>query len=597
MCGIVGFINQNDHLKKSDLLDMLNKIQHRGPDNLSISIQNNVYLGHARLSIIDLNSSSNQPMEYEHYTIVFNGEIYNYKEIREKLQEEGHVFKTQGDTEVILHAYEQWGEKCQTFLRGMWAFVIYDKKNNILFGSRDRMGIKPLYFKKTDDYFSFASEIKPLLGLDENVKANMNVVSTYLLTNLMNFDNQTFFQDIYQLEGGTSFKFDISSGEFEVNRYYDLAESIKNKRESTTNDFNNVLDTSFEIHVQSDVQVGTCLSGGVDSSTVTAKVSSLLKKDKIKSITAKSISKETDESKFAKIVAEHLKIDWCVVEPNYEYFKTNIEECLYYQEEPVGGPSIFMQYAVMQEAKKQGIKVLMDGQGGDETLLGYERYYSWMLSDLIRKRKIKDFFTEFPKIVKNSKLGYIDLFKQYVYFNNFKLRVNHLKQRHTNMKEVYIDLAIANFKKLGYENKSLEELQILELTKTNLPTLLKNEDRNSMLASIEARVPFVDHEVIETALKLPLKDKINNGYTKFCLRKYLESMVPKTISWRRDKKGFEAPTDIWLKEHMEVMNKYINESSLLKEIYTVLPELNNISDKEVWKLYNLAVWEKQYLSK
>lgn len=597
MCGIVGFINQNDHLNKDDLLVMLDKIQHRGPDNLSISIQNNVYLGHARLSIIDLNSSSNQPMQYKHCTIVFNGEIYNYKEIREKLQEEGHIFKTQGDTEVIIHAYEHWGEKCQSYLRGMWSFVIYDKEKNILFGSRDRMGIKPLYYIRKDNFLSFSSEIKPLLGLEKNLKPNMSVVSTYLLTNLMNYDNQTFFQNVYQLEGGSSFKFDISSGKFEINRYYDLAESIKNKRESTTSDFNKVLDKSFEIHVQSDVQVGTCLSGGVDSSTVTAKVSSILKNDNIKSITAKSISKETDETKFAKIVADHLNIDWHVVEPDYEYFKTNIEECLYYQEEPVGGPSIFMQYAVMQEAKRQGIKVIMDGQGGDETLLGYERYYSWMLSDLIRKKKIIPFVKEFPRIVKNSKLGYIDLLKQYVYFNNFKLRVKHLKKRHINMKEIYSDLAVDNFRKLGYENKNLEELQILELTKTNLPTLLKNEDRNSMLASIEARVPFVDHEVIETSLKLPLKNKINKGYTKFCLRKYLESMVPKTISWRRDKKGFEAPTDIWLKEHMEVMKKYINESSLLKEIYTVLPELDNISDKEIWKLYNLAVWEKQYLSK
>ncbi|WP_341301626.1 asparagine synthase (glutamine-hydrolyzing) [Lysinibacillus sp. FSL H8-0500] len=596
MCGIVGFIKNNVKFNEENLNEMLDKIRHRGPDNLSTYVQDNVYFGHARLSIIDLSDSSNQPMLYKHYSIIFNGEIYNYVELRMELEELGHRFETNGDTEVLLHAYEQWGIECQNKFRGMWAFVLYDKRENIIFGSRDRFGIKPLYYLHTKDAFAFASEIKPLLTLQSIPSPNMAIVSSYLVTNLINFDKQTFFNDIYQLEGGTYFFMDLKEKKINFERYYDLSKVIKNKETNITVDFEEVLDTSFKIHTRSDVLLGSCLSGGLDSSTVTAKVSELMKEGNLKSITAKSISPETDESHFAKVVADHLQLDWHIVEPGYEYFKNNIEECLYYQEEPVSGPSIFMQYTVMQKAKELGVKVMMDGQGGDETLLGYERYYSWMLSDLLRNKQYGLFLKEYKRITKHSKLTGITLMKQYMYFNNFKLRVKYLKKRQRLLKGEYMNLAISNLANLGYATKSLEEMQILELTKTNLPNLLKNEDRNSMLASIEARVPFVDHEVIEKALQLPLNKKINNGYTKYCLREYVSEILPDTISWRKDKKGFEAPTDIWIKNHRKIIEDYIQHSKLIKELYISLPKFEQLSYKESWKLYNLALWEKQYFS-
>lgn len=596
MCGIVGFITNSSGFNEENLNIMLDKIRHRGPDNLSTYVQGNVYFGHARLSIIDLSDSSNQPMLYEHYSIVFNGEIYNYVELRKELEQLGHCFETNGDTEVILHAYEQWGVECQNKFRGMWAFVLYDKQKNIIFGSRDRFGIKPLYYFQTKDTFGFASEIKPLLTLQGNPEPNMAIVSSYLVTNVINFDKQTFFKDIYQLEGGTYFLLDLTNRKISFKQYYDLSKIVKNKERNAAINFEEVLDTSFKIHTRSDVLLATCLSGGLDSSTVTAKVSKLMEQINLKSITAKSISPETDESNFAKIVADHLQLDWHVVEPDYEYFKNNIEECLYYQEEPVANPSIFMQYAVMQKAKKLGIKVMMDGQGGDEMLLGYERYYSWMLSDLLRNKQYGLFIKEYRQITKHSKLTGITLMKQYMYFNNFKLRIKYLKKRQQFLKEEYMNLAISNLANLGYATKSLEEIQILELTKTNLPNLLKNEDRNSMLASIEARVPFVDHEVIEGALQLPLNERINNGYTKYCLREYASKMLPDKISWRKDKKGFEAPTDIWIKNHQEIIEDYIRHSKLIKELYVTLPKFKDLPFKESWKLYNLALWEKQYFS-
>lgn len=596
MCGIVGFTNSNNIFSEDHIDKMLFEINHRGPDNTSSYYAGNVGLGHVRLSIIDLSEISNQPMVYKQYTIVFNGEIYNYLELKEELQRLGHTFHTNGDTEVILHAFEEWGEECQSRFRGMWAFVIYDSQKKEFFGSRDRFGIKPLYYKIIKGEIAFSSEIKPLLILEsKKPKPNMEVISSYIVTSLINYNNETFFLDIYQLEGGTFFIYNLLNKELNIKRYYDLQKQLNNKRKSTFTDIKKILDKSLELHIRSDVPIGTCLSGGIDSSTVTSVVSEMTKDNKIYSVTAKSESKRSDESHFAKIVADYTGVEWEVVEPNYEYFKNNIEECLYYQEEPVGSPSILMQYAVMQKAKELNIKVMMDGQGGDESFLGYERFYTFLLSGLLKRGNIFSFLKTYIQIVKNSKLTTLQLFKQYIYFNKIDIRVKHLSSRHKTMKKKYKEYAFENLINLGYGKLDLEEMQVLELTKTNLPALLKYEDRNSMLASIEARVPFVDHEVIECAVKLSAEEKVSNGYTKYSLRKYSEKYLPVEISWRRDKKGFDAPNEIWLAQHKNIMKDYIENSPLIKELYTDVPKIDELMELDSWKLYNLSVWEKQFL--
>lgn len=601
MCGIVGLIDKNTEIsnKQGKILisDMLKKIAHRGPDNNSFEVTGNVYFGHTRLSILDLAEISNQPMKYKDYLIIFNGEIYNYLELKEELINIGHEFVTNGDTEVILHAYEEWGINCQNRFKGMWAFVIYDIRNNFIFGSRDRFGIKPFYFYNNEKYFAFSSEIKPLLSLMEQPKPNFDVISTYLVTNLTNINEKTFFEDILQMESGKYFTYDLKQNQMTIKTYYDLQDAVKVRSDSTYKNLEDALNNSINIHIRSDVPLGTCLSGGVDSSTVTGKVASLLGENKLYAVTAKSISPNTDESNFAKIVANSLNnVEWSVVEPDYDYFKDHIERCLYYQEEPVESPSVFMQYAVMQKANDIGIKVMMDGQGGDETLLGYERYYTWMLSDFLKRGKILSFLKSSYQITKHSKLNLLDLLKQYVYFNNINVRIKYLKMRYPTLKNKYLESAIKDIKELGLEKTSLRDIQILEITKTNLPTLLKYEDRNSMLASIEARVPFVDHEFIEVALNLPVTDKIKHGYTKYALRKYSESLLPSEISWRKDKKGFEAPTDIWISKHKEIMEESIKSSEIIGYIFDNIPDFDSLNDKDFWKLYNIAVWEKQYFN-
>lgn len=596
MCGIVGFVSNTNVLSKKHVMDMLEKIKHRGPDFQNTFEDKNVFLGHARLSILDLSDLGNQPMVYKQYTIVFNGEIYNYLEIKEILKGYGHKFISNTDTEVILHAFEVWGEKCLEYFRGMWSFIIYDSLTNELFGSRDRFGIKPFYYFNNSSVFAFASEIKPLLGLPNlSTIPNFEVISSYLTVSLMNFNNQTFFGNILQLEPGYFLKYDIKNKKLTFKKYYDLTK-ISNSQESVSyEEFRETLNDSFKLHVRSDVPLGSCLSGGLDSSTVAASVSQLLQENKLITITAQSESAQTDESHFAKMVVEHLNIDWAKVKPKYSDFNEDIEYCLFMQEEPVESPSIFMQYCVMQKAKELNLKVMLDGQGGDEALLGYERYYSLFFAGLIKKGQLYKAFSEYIQTTRNSKLSASSLFKQFIYFNSLSMRKKHLSSRNTNMYDHYLDKGLTVLDILGYNETSLQKLQITELTKTNLPSLLKYEDRNSMVASIEARVPFVDHKVIEKALKLPLENKINDGFTKYSLRKYINDKLPKEIVWRRDKKGFEAPNDIWLKQHINNMQNEIEQSKLVNEIFHTKPILSNMADKELWKMYNLALWERQYL--
>ncbi|OMP66630.1 asparagine synthase (glutamine-hydrolyzing) [Domibacillus epiphyticus] len=596
MCGLVGFVALKNEYNVENLNKMLSLIKHRGPDFQNTYNEKNVFLGHARLSILDLSHLGNQPMKYKGYNIIFNGEIYNYLEIRNQLVEKGHRFNSNTDTEVILHAYEEWGRKCLSFFRGMWSFVIYDSEKNEIFGSRDRFGIKPFYFINNNNIFAFSSEIKPLLSLPK-IKSNVNfsTLSSYLMINIINSDNETFFGDIYQLEPGNYFIYDLNSKTMDIIKYYDLLKESNKHDRVSYEEFQDTLDRSFQLHVRSDVPIGTCLSGGLDSSIVTASSTKLVNKYPIRAVTAQSESSKNDESQFAKMVVDYLGIEGNKIKPTYKNFEEDIEKCLYIQEEPVGGPSVFMQYSVMQKAKDLNLKVMLDGQGGDEAFLGYERYYAFYLSGLIKKGHVLRSLKEYSLMTRNSKLDSIALLKYYLYFNNLNVRKKHLSSRHTDLRQEYVVKGLNKLDDLGYSSNNLESMQITELTKTNLPNLLKNEDRNSMAASIEARVPFVDHKLIELALKLPTESKIQNGYTKYSLRKYIDRKLPDDIVWRKNKIGFEAPSDLWLKAHSKIIEDEINNSKVLKEMYSTLPNLETLSLKELWKLYNISIWEKQYI--
>jgi asparagine synthase (glutamine-hydrolysing) len=438
MCGISGIIQKNNvSVDKTQLEKMNTAIAHRGPDGEGFYYGSNFGLGHRRLAIIDLSQNGHQPMAYqEHLVITFNGEIYNYLEIREDLRLLGYVFTSNSDTEVILAAYAQWGEECVSRFNGMWAFAIFDKQKNILFCSRDRFGVKPFYFTVADSSFIFGSEIKQIISVTNKSVLNEKIALDYLIVGMEEHTNQTFFADILKLQPSHNLIYDLTTHHFEIKQYYQIEKStlISNLNEQDSVDkYGAEFRRSILLRLRSDVKVGTCLSGGLDSSSVAAIGGEIYKKtanQKFIAIHAKSSETDSDESLLAKEVADFCDLDLHIVEPNANDFKSNLDEVIYTQEEPFGSPSVFMQYFVLKKARSMNCIVMLDGQGGDETLLGYEKYYPAYLMSLKGIAKWKGFMNA----SKNSKLSRKEVLAYFFYFTRYKLRLKRLKKRHAYFK-------------------------------------------------------------------------------------------------------------------------------------------------------------------
>jgi asparagine synthase (glutamine-hydrolysing) len=351
------------------------------------------------------------------------------------------------------------------------------------------------------------------------------------------------------------------------------------------------------IHLRSDVPVGTCLSGGLDSSIVAALAASFNREngnDHFSAVTARSESPDNDEIDFARQVVEHCRLDWYIASPVYKDFAKHIEECLWFQEEPVGGPSVFMQYWVMKAAKEAGLKVMLDGQGGDETMLGYERYYISYFWNLLKRGKLVRLISEYILAIRNSKMSFLGLATFAGYFSFFPLRKMILNWRANYLRKEYLNYSDKILREISKDFFNLNKLQISEIRFKQLPHLLKYEDRNSMAHSIEARVPYIELGCIEVALSLPPEQKIREGYTKFPLRKIAEDILPNAIASRKRKIGFEAPTEIWLRKHNNIMQNEVQESEILKRVCRFIPDLNKLKAEMRWRLYNIAVWERLY---
>lgn len=599
MCGIAGIVDKTGNRPDRYTLEkMLNTIAQRGPDDEGHFFYENVALGHRRLAVIDLSDAGHQPMHYKEYSIVFNGEIYNYLEIRRELIKRGHKFMSESDTEVILHAYEEWRESCLGYFNGMWAFAILDSKKDLLFCARDRFGIKPFYYFENERIFAFASEIKALLSSNIPARVNLEVLLTYLVVGFTDHSNKTFFRDIFQLLPGCHVIINLNDGTKKLERYYDLSTAVLPLIKK--NEIAKILEEIICLHLRSDVPVGTCLSGGLDSSTIAAIASRIIinkTHEKFGAITAQSEAAENDESGFARQVHEHCHLKWHLVKPTYNDFAKNIEEVLRVQDEPVGGASVFMQYWVMKSAKEAGYKVLLDGQGGDETLLGYERYYAAFFWHLLATGQWPRLLREYYLAFNHSKLKFLQLTSYAFYFLISPLREHYLARKVRFLKRKYIEIALDMLRHFRGSFFNLRKLQCLELTTYQLPHLLRYEDRNSMAHSIEARVPLVDHRYVEAALALAPTEKIKNGYTKYALRQVADSLLPKAIVWRRDKIGFEAPDEKWLKQHLPTMQEKVASSELLKALCLESPDFPRLSLTIQWRLYNISVWENQYHAK
>lgn len=604
MCGISGIIDKRGEGIDPGVVRAMNAaIRHRGPDGEGEFFGEGFALGHRRLAIIDLTDCAHQPMSYSGGDLVltFNGEIYNYVELREELRREGYRFESSSDTEVILAAYAEWGDACVERFNGMWAFALYDRKRRRIFCSRDRFGIKPFYYLDGPDSFVFGSEIRQLLPFLGTVEAEREVVIDFVLTSIADQDDKTFFRNVLKLPGGHNLVYDLERHEFTIERFYEIRRRTELEdlsADEAAREYRKVLEKAVELRLRADVAVGTCLSGGLDSSSVASLASPLYRAKTggrgFHAITAVSEQASNDESGYARIVVESGGMEWLRVTPSYEDFLESLEAVVRAQEEPFGGPSLTMQYFVMKTARENGIPVLLDGQGGDETLLGYEKYYASYLATTWREEGIAAAGRAWVQASRsNAKMSGLNTAKFVVAGLMSPLRYRFYRNRHRYLAEV--PSAPSHLSAFAAASWDSFALQSLEITSTNLPVLLRYEDKNSMAHSIEARLPFLDYRAVETALSLPGRYKIRDGWSKWVLRRAMEGTLPDSIVWRKNKFGFEAPEQIWMARHAPTIKKRILESALLAEIVDrrrLETNLETLDVRSRWRLYSIALWEE-----
>ena len=593
MCGITGIIYKNKNVEAAELEKMTEKIKHRGPDSSGICMDKNVGFGHRRLSIIDGSDHSNQPFFYKDLILIFNGAIYNYLEIKDELISHGYSFKTTSDTEVLLLAYDKWGEDCVKKFNGMWSFAIHDKKRNIVFCSRDRFGVKPFYYYADGDQFIFASEIKAVLEIKKVTTVNTQIILQFIETNFTEHNNETFFEGIFKLPGSHSLVYDLKTNVFQIYKYYELefnAEVSKLNLQDSINLFEEKFQESIKLRLRSDVKIGSALSGGLDSSYIVAISAKQFKvKKDFNAVTVGSLHKEEDEGDRARIISDCLGIENSIIYPDKNEFEKLIPQVIYSLEEPFGGLSVYMQTFLMKQAQKLGIKVLLDGQGADEVLLGYSNYTAAFLKNHGLKDNVK--------FLLNLRSHYdISIFKGlliYLYYSNFNVRKTYLKLRGLGLKSKYKKLIEYNhIRTLNNSYKNIFELQKNEIFWAQIPQLLRWEDMNSMAYGIETRLPYLDYKFVETCLSINNNFKIFTGWSKYILRKNLQKHIPDEIAWNRKKIGFNPPIEEWWPRSEEITNT-INNSQIIKELFK--DKFNYINDRDFeWKLYNIAIWEKLY---
>jgi len=607
MCGIAGFIDHSLSADNSNLLieQMLQSIAHRGPDNRSKWKDMPVVFGHNRLTIIDLSDAANQPMEYDNTCITYNGEIYNYIEIKKELEVKGYVFKTNSDTEVILAAYREWGTNCVKKFVGMWAFALWDKGNKTLFCSRDRFGIKPFYYIHSGAKFYFGSEYKPLkITPVFHNRINLNQVSRGLQLGWCTYRDETYYETITQLPEACNLVF--KEDKVTIEKYWDLdlSKRFSGSFDERKQKFFELFSDSIRLHMRSDVEVGACLSGGLDSSSIASSVSTIFPGTKFRTFTIFYSGKnEVDERPWVdEVLKKYPTLDAHHFSPTDDDIAEHFSKANYQADVPLSASSHFSQYFVMQLAAKNKIKVLLDGQGSDEMLAGYMHSFYRLFAGYFTSLQIRKYATQILWLAINQKYSpfkIVDVKLKSLlsaFFSEQKL----YELEYKNYLPFLSNDDSINFTLGKMKGSRLNNFLYHLMSTTSLPTLLQYEDRNSMAFSIESRVPFLDHRLVEFVFSLSDEDKIKNGTTKFILRNSLKDILPEKVAERKDKKGFVTPGEVkWLRGPL----KYLLESDLRemdfinqKKAIKVIRQFKGGNDKSanlVWRLATLNDWLKR----
>lgn len=585
MCGIIGAIGNFETSKFKKTLDIL---KHRGPDSQFVYRHKNVLLGHARLAILDLDERSNQPMEFGDFVIVFNGEIYNYIEIKDELVKKGYKFYTDSDTEVILRSYEEWGKTSVGKFNGMWAFAILDKKNDTLFLSRDRLGVKPLYYIRDEYKFVFASEIKALVPYLDKVLANKDELVRYMIYGAQEHKKETMFKGIYRFLASHNALFDTNSHKLTFEPYFNFEASDKENisKKKAKDDLTKLVHSSINLRLRSDVKIGMALSGGVDSNVIVSCVHEKNKTIESFSSIYEDNDQENENLNIEKTVKK-LKLKQHYIRSDIKGLIEDIKHIVYMQDEPFDTLGIFAQYKVYEKMKEYEVKVSLDGQGADEIFAGYPTYRAVMMRSNFFKLY---FWIDYLKYNKNFIFQDLKMSMASFFPKIFEKLYFYKRAKKVFKKDISF---LPGNKKMFSGFSNLNE-RLLNDTKEYLSVLLRYVDRNAMSKSIESRGPFLDYRMVDFALKMPARIKYKKGYSKYILRSAFSSIVEEDIIWNREKKGFPVPQSSWCnsKEFIDLASKHLVKSNLLKELNVNLNVKR--SDPMYWKIVNIAIWEEVF---
>jgi len=614
MCGIAGIISFRDILEEASATELVRNMcllqKHRGPDDDALYSDHSASIGMTRLAILDLRKGL-YPLgnENRNLHLFYNGEVYNYPELLSELAASGHQYSSMSDGEVIVHGFEQWGLGCLSKLNGMWAFALWDSREQELILARDHFGIKPLYYYIDENLLAFSSEIRALLSLPfVRTTPNENSIYSYLVDGRHDHTEETFYGGIYRLLPGycATAKLD---GSFEKFRYWEMpnvSETVNDDdMAEATERVRGLFIDSVRIRLRSDVPVGTCLSGGLDSSSIVSVVTELNEEDKksvgrrMQGFSACFPGESVDESHFINIEVQATGTESHVVSPTALELWRDLAELVRTQEEPVGGSSQYAGWRVMQMAKTHHVPVLLNGQGADEIFAGYAEYLGFYIKDLVRRRKFMTVFKE--------TFSSLDLTARMIpLLFTYDRKINRII-KHCLNPEFSAKLAKELSGRRVNLGSSLPKLLRSDVTTDILPSLLRYEDRNSMHFSIEVRLPFLDPRLVEYVASLPLNFKIKHGWTKRIFREAMRGILPEEIRSRRGKIRFETPQRRWfvaeLADKIEELlstdmraSKYIQRSEVL-QLFRSARRKNKMSrlDAEfIWRCINLELWLREF---
>lgn len=607
MCGISGIIKfKEPAASESSIRSMLANMKHRGPDDEGIFIKDAAALGFVRLSIIDLTSNGHQPMSSDdgRFTMVYNGEIFNYLELRQELESSGVSFRTKTDTEVLLKAYIHWGKECLHKLNGMWAFAIYDSVSGNLFASRDRYGIKPFYYHHNDQFLAFASEIPPILSvLQKKPTANRAAIFDYLVFNRTDQDEKTFFVEVRQLKHGESLS--IVGNQVKIEKWYELKKNLKAPFKSP-DEFRDMLIDSVKLRLRSDVPVGVCFSGGLDSSSILSILVDKAGRNDVNTFSAVYQPGERgDESRFIDVYRSKVK-NMHFITPSAESLFNDMHDLVNFHAEPIPDTSPYAQYKVMELAKKS-VTVTLDGQGADEQLGGYHYFFGLYFKELFKKLRWIKLLREMLHYRQKHRSNFA--LKSFVFF----LLPSVLRKKLRASRKGYLNgdfyskySRYSHTSDTIYGSTSLNNA-LLDHFEYKLEHLLKWADRNSMRFSVEARVPFLDHRIVERTVPLAADWIIRNGTTKFILREAMQGLLPEKIRLRQDKIGFATPEGEWFRkdyfkdfisdilDSVSFRERKIVDVAKAKQLYQDHLDRKTEIAGDIWKWINLELWFRKYI--